>query len=90
MDNVIFSTEKIDKLVETIAEAVSLKLKAESKNKSSTDEDELLTRDEASKLLKIDQSTLYHWTKSGRISAYAIGARRYYKKNELLQSLKPM
>ncbi|MCF1192959.1 helix-turn-helix domain-containing protein [Mangrovimonas sp. AS39] len=53
-------------------------------------QDELLTREEASKFLKIDQSTLYHWTNKGKVKAYAIGARRYYKKAELIECLTPI
>lgn len=52
--------------------------------------DELLSREEASKFLKIDLSTLYHWTNKGKIKAYAIGTRRYYKRTELLECLKPI
>ena len=48
---------------------------------------ELLTRDEACKLLKVDLSTLWRWTNQGKITAYGIGSRRFYKKEELLSSL---
>ena len=48
---------------------------------------ELLTRDEACKLLKVDSSTLWRWTNKGKITAYGIGSRRFYKKEELLNSL---
>lgn len=49
--------------------------------------DELLTREETCELLKINSSTLWHWTKNGKISCYGIASRRYYKKNELLEQL---
>ena len=48
---------------------------------------ELLTREETCKLLKIDSSTLWRWTNKGKITAYGIGNRRFYKKEELLESL---
>jgi len=48
---------------------------------------ELLTRDEACKLLKVDSSTLWRWTNKGKITAYGIGSRRFYKKEELMSSL---
>ncbi len=44
---------------------------------------EYLTRNEVSELLKIDLSTLYNWTKSGKLSAYGIGSRVYYKRSEV-------
>ena len=50
-------------------------------------EEELLTRDEASNLLKINLSTLWRWTKDGKLSAYGIGNRVFYKKDEILNSL---
>jgi len=48
---------------------------------------ELLTREEACKFLKVDSSTLWRWTNQGKISAYGIGCKRFYKKEELLESL---
>ena len=48
---------------------------------------ELLTRDEACKLLKVDSSTLWRWTNKGTVTAYGICSRRFYKKEELLNSL---
>ncbi|WP_294963602.1 helix-turn-helix domain-containing protein [uncultured Flavobacterium sp.] len=50
--------------------------------------EELLTREEACKFLKIDSSTLWAWTNNNKVTAYGIGARRYYKKTELMESLK--
>ncbi|WP_053978182.1 helix-turn-helix domain-containing protein [Mangrovimonas xylaniphaga] len=54
------------------------------------EEDQLLTRAEACKLLKIDSSTLWNWTKKGKVTSYGIVNRRYYKKNELLACLTPV
>ena len=48
---------------------------------------ELLTREEACMLLKVDSSTLRRWTNQGKIIAYGIGSKRFYKKEELLESL---
>ena len=52
--------------------------------------DDLLTRSETCKYLQIDSSTLWHWTNKGRVIAYGIGNRRYYKKAELLKCLTPL
>lgn len=49
--------------------------------------DELLTREETCKFLKIDSSTLWSWTNKGKVKAYGIGSRRYYKRSELIESL---
>ena len=48
---------------------------------------ELLTREEACKLLKVDSSTLWRWTNKGKVTAYGIGSKRFYKKDELIKSL---
>jgi hypothetical protein len=47
----------------------------------------LLSRQETCDYLKIDSSTLWSWTKKGKIDCYGIGNRRYYKKDDLLKSL---
>ena len=53
--------------------------------------DELLSRKEAAKLLKITLSTLWSWTNSGKLKSYGIANRVYYKRNEILtSSLKPL
>jgi excisionase family DNA binding protein len=51
------------------------------------DQEELLTREEAANLLKINITTLYHWTRKGKIPSYGIGYRVYYKRSEVLNSL---
>ena len=54
---------------------------------NSTPDQELLTRDQACTLLKVDPSTLWRWTNKGTVTAYGIGSRRFYKKEELMNSL---
>lgn len=54
---------------------------------SKDNSEELMTRDETCKFLKIDSSTLWAWTNNGKVKAYGIGARRYYKKSELMECL---
>lgn len=51
------------------------------------DQEELLNRDEAAKLLKINITTLYHWTRKGKLPSYGIGYRVYYKRSEIMESL---
>ena len=80
------SPEKIEKLIDSIITKRFSILSKEFKNISN--QDELLTRDETCKFLKIDSSTLWSWTNKGKVKAYGIGSRRYYKKNELLEDLK--
>lgn len=46
-----------------------------------------LTRNEVSEMLKVDLSTVHNWTKSGKLKAYSIGTRVYFKRDEVEQSL---
>ncbi|WP_340156254.1 helix-turn-helix domain-containing protein [uncultured Winogradskyella sp.] len=76
--------EDLTKLIEDGVKSQLLDFKKEFKTYNP---DELLTRDETCKFLQIDSSTLWHWTNKGKVKAYGIGNRRYYKKAELLESL---
>ena len=59
------------------------KLNAPTKN-----EDEIiLSRLETAKLLKINLTSLWKHTKSGKLKSYGIGNRVFYKKEEVLKSL---
>lgn len=49
--------------------------------------EELLTREETCQFLKIDSSTLWAWTNKGKVKAHGIGARRYYKRSEIMECL---
>lgn len=74
---------------EELKDLVGKSLEEVIKNNSLTQppNQELLTREETCKLLKVDSSTLWRWTNKGKIIAYGIGSRRFYKKEELLESL---
>ena len=56
----------------------------------STNEDQLLTREETSKMLSISLVTLWNWTRTDIIPAYRIGNKVRYKKSEVLTALKQM
>lgn len=53
-------------------------------------ESNLISRKEACKILGISHVTLWNWTKEGLIQSYGLGSRIYYKKDELLESVKPI
>ena len=48
---------------------------------------EYLTRHEVAEMLKINLSSVHNWTKKGIITAYQIGGRVYYKRQELEASI---
>ena len=59
---------------------------AEIKNAPPTNE-ELLTRKETAELLKVDISTLWHWSKKGVLKSYGISNRVFYKRSEIMEAL---
>jgi excisionase family DNA binding protein len=50
----------------------------------------LLTRDEVCELLSFNKTSLWKHTKSGRLKSYGIGNRVYYKRDEVLEAVKPI
>jgi len=49
--------------------------------------EELLSRKCTAKLLKINLSTLYLWTKKERLKSYGISGKVYYKRSEVESAL---
>ena len=77
--------EELQQLVSTSVKNGIQQLQKELQSK--TDDEELLTREQTCNFLKIDSSTLWAWTNKGKVKAHGIGARRYYKRSELLECL---
>jgi excisionase family DNA binding protein len=51
---------------------------------------EYLTRSEVRDLLQVNLSTVHNLTKRGKLKAYGIGGRVYYKRSEVEQAIKPL
>lgn len=49
-----------------------------------------LTRNEVRDMLKCDLSTVHNLTKRGKLKAYGIGGRVYYKRSEVEEAIKPL
>lgn len=79
------TVEQLQQLVSTSVRTGIQELQKELQSKDNSEE--LMTREETCKFLKVDSSTLWAWTNKGKVKAYGIGARRYYKRSELLQCL---
>jgi hypothetical protein len=77
--------EALVNLINENVKAQLIELKKDLLSKEANDE--LLTRDETCKFLQIDSSTLYHWSNAGKVKAYGIANRRYYKRSELMEAL---
>jgi len=78
----------VDELVATITDKVleGLENRLEQLQQKKRQE-QLLTRTETAKYLKVDISTLHNWTKKGKLKAYGLGNRVYYKKDEIDEAL---
>jgi hypothetical protein len=79
------TVEQLQQLIGTSVRNGILELQKELQTKDNSEE--LMTREETCKFLKIDSSTLWAWTNNGKVKAYGIGARRYYKKTEIMECL---
>ena len=89
-NSILLQNVSLDDLAQLIKDDRKNQLEDFKKVLNTHESDVLLTREETCKYLQIDSSTLWHWTNKGKVIAYGIGNRRYYKKAELLQSLKPL
>lgn len=75
-----------DELSELISEKIGNRLSALEKSVAPQPE-QFLTREETAQLLNIDKSTLWSWTKKGKLIAYGLGNRVYYKRSEIESAL---
>jgi excisionase family DNA binding protein len=89
-DSILLQNLNTADLTQLIKDGVKSQLKDFKETFNTYNPDELLTRTETCKYLQIDSSTLWAWTNKGKVRAYGIGNRRYYKRAELLESLKPL
>jgi hypothetical protein len=79
------TVEQLQQLIGTSVRNGIIELQKEIQTKDNSEE--LMTREETCQFLKIDSSTLWAWTNNGKVKAYGIGARRYYKKTEIIECL---
>ena len=79
------SVEQFQEMIDTSIRNGIQNQQKEFHNKN--EQEELLTREQTYQFLKIDSSTLWAWTNAGKVKAYGIGARRYYKRSELMECL---
>ncbi len=90
MENIQFIQTTPERLKEEIIKGVEERLERLEKNFQPKKPIELLTRNEVKDLLKVDLSTIHNWTKKGKLKAYGIGNRVYYKRHEIEANLTPL
>lgn len=89
-EHIILQGTTPEALARLIVDCVKLEVCLIRNNPSPEESEVLLTRQEATKFLSVNLSTLHLWGKQGRIPVYKIANRIYYKKAELLQALRPV
>ena len=87
-NSILLETLSVEQLKQLINSSVKNGIQEfQSGIQSKDNSEELLTREQTCNFLKIDSSTLWAWTNKQKVKAYGIGARRYYKRSELLECL---
>jgi len=87
-NQIILQGTTSEKLVDLFDKKLKRQFEAFKKDLSNQhSNDELLTRNQTCQFLQINSSTLWAWTNKGKVKAYGIANRRYYKRSELLQCL---
>lgn len=51
---------------------------------------EYLTRSDVAKMFNVDLSTIHNWSKSGKLKPLGLGARVYFLRSDIEQSLQPL
>ena len=89
MTNFVFPIDDlIEKSAQRTAEILIAKIGvANLQKEKSCEEEELITRTEARKFLKMSSTTFWRLQKDGIIKGYGIGGKNYYKRSELEESL---
>jgi hypothetical protein len=75
--------------LEQLVEALVPKLNLLSAGQSQLPND-LLTPEEVCKLLSFKRTSLWKHTKSGKFKSYGLGNRVYYKRDEVLEAVRPI
>lgn len=86
-EQILLQNTNAEEFTKTILEGVKSILDEVTKPQPQT---KFLTREQVCQLLKIDKSTLWSWSKKGKLNPYGIGARVYYKLDEVEQAIKPL
>jgi len=88
-EKIIFETSP-DQMIGEILDGVKNEIVSLKNEFQPKQPEQYLTRKEVKELLKIDLSTLWSWTKRGKLKSYGIGNRIYYKRSEIEENLIPI
>ena len=90
MSNINFIQFNPDELMDLIEKRIektinSVLINAKNSNNNTSN---FLTEKETASLLKVNRTTIYNWTKKGKLTKYSIGNRVLYKLDEIENALK--
>lgn len=83
---VTMTVGQLTQIIQDVVEAEICKLGRSAANDERED-NQLMTREEVGKLLKVSTTTLYHWNKSKILVATKIGRRVYYSRTDVMSRL---
>lgn len=89
-ESVLLNNVSPDELIQIILDGVQAKIDKLKEAFQPKEPTEYLTRKEVIELLHVDQSTIWAWTKRGKLISYQISNRIYYKRSEVEQAIKPI
>jgi hypothetical protein len=88
MEQTIFTSLKVDDLIDLIkkciSDAISLKPKGGS---NETPSDDLLNIEDIQKIFNVSKVTVHKWKKKGLIPFYKMNRKVYFKKSEVISSM---
>lgn len=77
----------ISDIAEAVAEALWEKRQGPGQAKGNEPEEDLLTIPQICRLFDISRTTVHHWKKAGMLPFYRLGARVYFKREEVLGAM---
>ena len=83
MEKLILSQFSKEELQEILLKPILGRIEKIETEFEKSNTDLVFTREQTAKRFNVDLSTLHRWTRQGKISAHAIGARIYYKESSI-------
>ncbi len=79
-----------EQLQDAILSGVKAEIKQLKQEFQPKEPETFMTRNEVKNLLNVDLSTVHNWTKRGKLKAYGLGNRVYYKRSEVEAAIQPL
>jgi hypothetical protein len=90
MSTIQFIQTTPQELQNQISEGVKSQLENFLKHFQPKQPNEYLTRSDVAKMFNVDLSTVHNWSKSGKLKPLGLGARVYFLRSDIEQSLQPL